>query len=40
MESRPRSFSLGGAKDTEEGLKEMREFYPGKVVSAHDLDIY
>lgn len=41
MESRPRSFSFGGEKDTEEGmLKEMHEFYPGNVVSAHDLDVY
>jgi ribonuclease BN (tRNA processing enzyme) len=32
---------FGGEKDTEEGmLKEIREKYPGKVVSAHDLDIY
>jgi ribonuclease BN (tRNA processing enzyme) len=32
---------FGGAKDTEEGmLKEIRDIYPGKVVSAHDLDIY
>jgi ribonuclease BN (tRNA processing enzyme) len=32
---------FGGAADTEEGLlKEMRQFYGGKVVSAHDLDIY
>jgi ribonuclease BN (tRNA processing enzyme) len=32
---------FGGEKDTEEGLlKEMHESYPGKVVSAHDLDVY
>ena len=32
---------FGGAKDTEEGLlQEVRQLYPGKVVSAHDLDIY
>lgn len=32
---------FGGAKDTEEGLlKEVQERYKGKVVSAHDLDIY
>jgi ribonuclease BN (tRNA processing enzyme) len=32
---------FGGATDTEEGLlKEMRQFYGGSVVSAHDLDIY
>jgi ribonuclease BN (tRNA processing enzyme) len=32
---------FGGAKDTEEGLlKEMRQFYGGKVVSAHDLDVF
>jgi len=32
---------FGGAKDTEEGLlKEMHESYAGKVVSAHDLDVY
>jgi len=32
---------FGGPKDTEEGLlKEMHEFYPGQVVSAHDLDVY
>jgi len=32
---------FGGAKDTEEGLlQEMRQHYPGKVVSAHDLDVY
>jgi ribonuclease BN (tRNA processing enzyme) len=32
---------FGGAKDTEEGLlKEMRQFYGGNVVSAHDLDVY
>jgi ribonuclease BN (tRNA processing enzyme) len=32
---------FGGEKDTEEGmLKEIRESYAGKVVSAHDLDIY
>jgi ribonuclease BN (tRNA processing enzyme) len=32
---------FGGEKDTEEGmLKEIRESYPGKVVSAHDLDVY
>ena len=32
---------FGGEKDTEEGmLKEMREFYPGKVISAHELDVY
>ena len=32
---------FGGEKDTEEGmLKEIRDLYPGKVVSAHDLDVY
>jgi ribonuclease BN (tRNA processing enzyme) len=32
---------FGREKDTEEGLlKEMHEFYPGPVVSAHDLDAY
>ena len=32
---------FGGEKDTEEGmLKEIRERYSGKVVSAHDLDVY
>jgi ribonuclease BN (tRNA processing enzyme) len=32
---------FGGEKDTEEGLlKEMRSNYNGKVVSAHDLDVY
>lgn len=32
---------FGGEKDTEEGmLKEIREHYSGKVVSAHDLDVY
>ena len=32
---------FGGEKDTEEGmLKEIRNLYPGKVVSAHDLDVY
>jgi ribonuclease BN (tRNA processing enzyme) len=32
---------FGGAKDTEEGLlREMHESYAGKVVSAHDLDVY
>jgi len=32
---------FGGEKDTEENLlEEMREFYSGKVVSAHDLDVY
>jgi ribonuclease BN (tRNA processing enzyme) len=32
---------FGGAKDTEEGmLKEIRDLYPGQVVSAHDLDVY
>jgi len=32
---------FGGEKDTEEGmLKEIREHYPGNVVSAHDLDVY
>jgi len=32
---------FGGAKDTEEGmLKEIHDSYPGKVVSAHDLDVY
>jgi ribonuclease BN (tRNA processing enzyme) len=32
---------FGGAKDTEEGLlQEMRQHYTGKVVSAHDLDIF
>src|SRR5256885_1086005 len=32
---------FGGEKDTEEGmLKEIRDSYPGKVVSAHDLDVY
>lgn len=32
---------FGGAKDTEEGLlQEMRQHYTGKVVSAHDLDVY
>ena len=32
---------FGGEQDTEEGLlKEMQEHYRGKVVSAHDLDIY
>lgn len=32
---------FGGSTDTEAGLlKEMRQWYGGKVVSAHDLDIY
>jgi ribonuclease BN (tRNA processing enzyme) len=32
---------FGGEKDTEEGLlQEMHQFYSGKVVSAHDLDIF
>jgi len=32
---------FGGAKDTEEGLlQEIRQLYPGKVVSAHDLEVY
>jgi ribonuclease BN (tRNA processing enzyme) len=32
---------FGGATDTEEGmLKEIRQGYQGRVVSAHDLDIY
>jgi hypothetical protein len=32
---------FGGAKDTEEGLlQEMRQHYTGKVVSAHNLDVY
>jgi ribonuclease BN (tRNA processing enzyme) len=32
---------FGSAKDTEEGLlQEIREHYSGKVVSAHDLDVY
>jgi ribonuclease BN (tRNA processing enzyme) len=32
---------FGGDKDTEEGmLKEIRASYSGKVVSAHDLDVY
>ncbi len=32
---------LGGEKDTEEGLlREVRQGYDGKVVSAHDLDVY
>jgi ribonuclease BN (tRNA processing enzyme) len=32
---------FGGEKDTEEGLlKEMHQFYNGKVISAHDLDVY
>ncbi|MEY2563506.1 MAG: hypothetical protein QOH88_1699 [Verrucomicrobiota bacterium] len=32
---------FGGPKDTEEGLlQEIRQHYPGKVVSAHDLDVY
>jgi ribonuclease BN (tRNA processing enzyme) len=32
---------FGGAKDTEDGLlQEIRQHYSGKVVSAHDLDIY
>lgn len=32
---------FGGDKDTEEGmLKEIRDLYGGKVVSAHDLDVY
>ena len=32
---------FGGGRDTEEGLlKEIQERYGGKVVSAHDLDIY
>jgi ribonuclease BN (tRNA processing enzyme) len=32
---------FGGEKDTEEGmLKEMHDSYPGKVVSAHDLDVF
>jgi len=32
---------FGGEKDTEDVLlKEMHEFYSGKVVSAHDLEIY
>jgi len=32
---------FGGAKDTEEGLlQEIRQHYTGKVVSAHDLDVY
>jgi ribonuclease BN (tRNA processing enzyme) len=32
---------FGGEKDTEDGmLKEIRDLYPGKVVSANDLDVY
>jgi ribonuclease BN (tRNA processing enzyme) len=32
---------FGGEKDTEDGmLKEIRASYSGKVVSAHDLDVY
>src|SRR5438067_207670 len=32
---------FGGEKDTEEGLlQEMHQRYTGKVVSAHDLDVY
>jgi hypothetical protein len=32
---------FGGAGDTEEGLlREIQELYTGRVVSAHDLDIY
>ncbi len=32
---------FGGEKDTEDVLlKEMHEFYSGKVVSAHDLEVY
>ena len=32
---------FGGEKDTEANLlEEMRQFYSGKVVSAHDLDVY
>jgi hypothetical protein len=32
---------FGGDKDNEEGLlREMQQQYKGKVVSAHDLDIY
>jgi len=32
---------FGGAEDTEEGmLNEIHQTYKGKVVSAHDLDIY
>lgn len=32
---------FGGEKDTEEGmLNEIRHLYSGKVVSAHDLDIF
>ena len=32
---------FGGEKDTEEGLlQEMHQFYSGKVVSSHDLDIF
>jgi ribonuclease BN (tRNA processing enzyme) len=32
---------FGGERDTEEGmLKEIRQLYGGKVVSAHDLDVY
>jgi ribonuclease BN (tRNA processing enzyme) len=32
---------FGGPSDTEEGLlREMHQWYGGKVVSAHDLDIY
>jgi ribonuclease BN (tRNA processing enzyme) len=45
--ARPKTLVLyhqmffGGEKDTEENLlEEMREFYSGKVVSAHDLDVF
>ncbi|HEV8134742.1 MAG TPA: hypothetical protein VGP85_08705 [Pyrinomonadaceae bacterium] len=32
---------FGGPEDTEEGmLNEIRQTYQGKVVSAHDLEIY
>jgi ribonuclease BN (tRNA processing enzyme) len=32
---------FGGAKDTEEGLlQEIRKYYTGQIVSAHDLDVY
>jgi len=32
---------FGGEKDTEEGmLKELQLLYSGKVVSAHDLEVY
>ena len=33
--------ALAGDKDTEDGLlREMQQQYKGKLVSAHDLDVY